>query len=134
MSWICCASSLSKCMGVWTVGTETMKALSEHWKPIVVLLCLILLALALTTVKTRVAPQTSLLESAALSVVMPLQQVIASIAQRLGGFWQRYINLVQVRQECLRLQRQEGGLQGELTQDTASPPQHERTLHMQGVG
>src|SRR5499433_3439943 len=115
MSWICCAASLSKCMGVWTVGSETMKALNEHWKPIVVLLCLILLALALTTVKTRVAPQTSLLESAALSVVVPLLQVITSIAQRLSGFWQRYINLVQVRQENLRLQRQVEVLQGQLT-------------------
>ncbi len=89
-----------------TVGTETMKALTERWKPIVLLLCLILLALSLTTFKTRLAPQTSLLEQAALSVVMPLQQAIASLAQRLSGLWNGYINLVHVRQENLRLQRQ----------------------------
>src|SRR5437870_1959257 len=96
-------------------GTMGMKALAERWKPVVLLLCLILLALALTTFKTRVAPQTSLLESAALSVVMPLQQVIASLAQWCSGFWQGYINLVQVHQENLRLQRQADVLQGQLT-------------------
>ena len=67
------------------MGTETMKALAERWKPIALLLCLILLALALTTFKTRVAPQTSLLESAALSVVMPLQQVIAEALRSYEG-------------------------------------------------
>ena len=36
-----------------------MKALTERWKPIALLLCLLLLALALTTFKTRLAPQTS---------------------------------------------------------------------------
>jgi len=97
-----------------TVGTETMKALTERWKPIVLLLCLILLALSLTTFKTRLAPQTSLLEQAALSVVMPLQQAIASLAQRLSGLWNGYINLVHVRQENLRLQRQVEVLQGQL--------------------
>src|SRR5262249_28276345 len=132
-SWICCAAFLCECdlgtcpptyvamamvprahggrvipgvsrAGVFvTVGTETMKALAERWKPIAILLCLILLALALTTFKTRVAPQTSLLESAALSVMMPLQQVITSLVQRCSGLWQGYINLVQVRQENLRL-------------------------------
>ncbi len=91
-----------------------MKALTERWKPIVLLLCLILLALSLTTFKTRLAPQTSLLEQAALSVVMPLQQAIASLAHRLSGLWNGYINLVHVRQENLRLQRQVEVLQGQL--------------------
>jgi hypothetical protein len=49
-----------------------MKALAERWKPIAFLLCLLLLALALTTFKTRLAPQTSLFERLGLSVVMPL--------------------------------------------------------------
>src|SRR5262245_66401025 len=92
-----------------------MKALTERWKPIAILLCLILLALSLTTFKTRVAPQTSLLESVALSVVMPLQQVIATLAQRLSGLWQGYVNLVQVRQDNVRLQHQVDVVQGQLT-------------------
>ena len=83
-----------------------MKALAERWKPIALLLCLLLLALALTTFKTRLAPHTSLFERLGLSVVMPLQQAIASLAQRLSGFWNGYINLVHVRQENRRLQRQ----------------------------
>ena len=40
-----------------------MKTLAERWKPIAgILLCFILLALALTTFKTRLASQTSLFE------------------------------------------------------------------------
>ena len=109
-----------------------MKALAERWKPIALLLCLILLALALTTFKTRVAPQTSLLESAALSVVMPLQQVIASLAQRLSGLWQGYINLVQVRQENLRLQRQVDVLRGQLTHYQEAYLQQQRLRELLG--
>jgi len=115
-----------------TVGTETMKALAERWKPIALLLCLILLALALTTFKTRLAPQTSLLESAALSVEMPLQQVIATMAQRLSGFWQGYINLVQVRQENLRLQRQVDVLRGQLTHYQEAYLQQQRLRELLG--
>ena len=92
-----------------------MKALAERWKPIALLLCLLLLALALTTFKTRLAPQTSLFERLGLSVVMPLQQAIARLTQRLSGFWNGYINLVHVRQENRRLQRQVEVLQGQLT-------------------
>ncbi len=115
-----------------TVGTETMKALAERWKPIALLLCLILLALALTTFKTRLAPQTSLLESAALSVVMPLQQMIASVVQRLSGLWHGYINLVQVRQENLRLQRQVDVLQGQLTHYQEAYLQQQRLRELLG--
>jgi len=116
-----------------TVGTETMKALTERWKPIALLLCLILLALALTTFKTRVAPQTSWLESAALSVVMPLQQVIASMAQRLSGLWHGYIDLVQVQQENLRLQRQVDVLQGQLTHYQEAYLQQQRLRELLGL-
>lgn len=115
-----------------TVGTETMKALTERWKPIAILLCLILLALSLTTFKTRVAPQTSLLESAALSVVMPLQQIIVSLAQRLSGLWQGYVNLVQVRQENLRLQHQVDVLQGQLTHYQEAYLQQQRLRELLG--
>jgi len=57
-----------------------MKALTERWKPIALLLCLLLLALTLTTFNTRLAPQTLLFERLGLSAVMPLQQAIASLA------------------------------------------------------
>jgi rod shape-determining protein MreC len=123
---------MSRAWVLVTVGTETMKALAERWKPIALLLCLILLALSLTTFKTRVAPHTSLLESAALSVVMPLQQVIASMAQRLHGLWQGYINLVQVRQENLRLQRQVDVLQGQLTHYQEAYLQQQRVRELLG--
>jgi CHASE1-domain containing sensor protein len=92
-----------------------MKALTERWKPIALLLCLLLLALALTTFNTRLGPQTSLFERMGLSTVMPLQEAIASLAQRLSGLWNGYINLVRVRQENVHLQRQVAVLQGQLT-------------------
>lgn len=109
-----------------------MKVLTERWKPIAILLCLILLALSLTTFKTRVAPQTSLLESVALSVVMPLQQAIASMAHRLSGLWQGYINLVQVRQENLRLQHRVDVLQGQLTHYQEAYLQQQRLRELLG--
>lgn len=109
-----------------------MKALAERWKPIAILFCLILLALSLTTFKTRLAPQTSLLERVALSVVMPLQQTIASLAQRLSGIWHGYVNLVHVRQENLRLQRQVEVLQGQLTQYQEAYWQQQRLRELLG--
>ena len=115
-----------------TVDTETMKALAERWKPIALLLCLILLALTLTTFNTRLAPQTLLFERVGLSVVMPLQQAIASLAQRLSGFWNGYVNLVHVRQENLRLQRQEEALRGQLTHYQEAYVQQQRLRELLG--
>ncbi len=109
-----------------------MKALTERWKPIALLLCLLLLALALTTFNTRLAPQTSLFERLGLSVVMPLQQAIASLAQRLSGFWNGYINLVHVRQENVRLQRQVEVLQGQLTHYQEAYVQQQRLRELLG--
>ena len=107
-----------------TVDTETMKALAERWKPIALLLCLILLALTLTTFNTRLAPQTLLFERVGLSVVMPLQQAIASLAQRLSGFWNGYVNLVHVRQE--------EALQGQLTHYQEAYVQQQRLRELLG--
>lgn len=115
-----------------TMGTETMKALAERWKPIATLLCLILLALSLTTFKTRVASQTSPLERIALSVVMPLQQVMTRIAQYLSGLWNGYINLVHVREDNLRLQRQTEVLQGQLTHYQEAYWQQQRLRELLG--
>src|SRR5438093_988429 len=108
------------------------KTLTERWKPIALLLCLILLALALTTFHTRLAPQTSLFERLGLSVVMPLQQAIASLAQRLSGVWNGYINLVHVRQENVRLQRQVEVLQGQLTHYQEAYVQQQRLRELLG--
>jgi len=109
-----------------------MKALAERWKPIALLLCLLLLALVLTTFKTRLAPQTSLFQRLGLSVVMPFQQAIASLAQRLSGFWNGYINLVHVRQENVRLQRQVEVLQGQLTHYQETYVQQQRLRELLG--
>jgi rod shape-determining protein MreC len=72
------------------------------------------------------------LESVALSVVMPLQQAIASLARRFSGLWHGYINLVQVRQENLRLQRQVEGLQGQLTHYQEAYLQQQRVRELLG--
>ena len=124
-----CVSRAYTCV---TVDTATMKALAERWKPIALLLCLILMALVLTTFNTRLAPQTSLVERVGLSVVMPLQQAIASLAQRLSGFWNGYINLVHVRQENLHLQRQVEALQGQLTHYQEAYVQQQRLRELLG--
>jgi len=93
---------------------------------------LILLALSLTTFKTRVAPHTSLLESLALSVVMPLQQAIVRSAHRLSDLWHGYISLVQVRQDNLRLQRQVEELQGQLLHYQEAYLQQQRLRELLG--
>ncbi len=115
-----------------TVGTATMKAQTERWKPIALLLCLILLALLLTTFKIRVAPQTSLFEQVALSVVMPLQQMIAHLAHQVGGVWEGYVRLVHVRQENGRLQHHIAVLQGQLTHYQEAYAQQQRLRELLG--
>jgi rod shape-determining protein MreC len=75
---------------------------------------LILLALLLTTWKTRVAPQTSFFEGLVMSAVRPLQQALAQVTQRLGDVWHGYVHLRQVRHENLHLQRHLAVLQEQL--------------------
>lgn len=116
-----------------TVGTTTMKARSERWKPLALLLCLLLLALSLTTFKTRTAPQTSLFERLALSLLMPLQQTIGHLAQQLRGVWQGYIYLTAVRQDNVRLQRQSEVLQGQLTYYQEAYLQQQRLRDLLGL-
>jgi rod shape-determining protein MreC len=91
-----------------------MRALSERWKPIALLLGLILLALFLTTLRTRIDSRTSFFEAFVLSVVMPIQEAIGEVAHSIGDLWNSYINLIHVRSENLRLHRQVAELQGEL--------------------
>jgi rod shape-determining protein MreC len=91
-----------------------MRVLSERWKPIALFLCLILLSLFLTTLRTRLASRTSFFEALALSVFMPLQDVIDRVTQSVDDLWNGYINLIQVRSENLQLRKQLAELQGEL--------------------
>lgn len=91
-----------------------MRVLSERWKPIALLLCLILLALFLMTLRTRVDSRTSLFEALVLSIVMPLQETIGHAANSVSDLWNGYINLIYVRSENIRLRQQVAELQGEL--------------------
>ena len=91
-----------------------MRVLSERWKPIALLLCLLLFALFLTTVRTRVDARTSFFEALILSVVMPVQEVIGEVTHSIADLWNGYINLMYVRSENLRLRQQVAELQGEL--------------------
>ena len=91
-----------------------MRVLSERWKPIAFLLCLTLLALFLTTLKTRLPSRSLFFEGVVLSIVMPLQEAIGSGALQVSHLWHSYISLTQVRSENLDLQRQLEALQGQL--------------------
>jgi rod shape-determining protein MreC len=95
-------------------GGMAMRVLSERWKPIALLLCFTLLALFLTTLKTRLASRSLFFEGVVMSVVMPLQEAIDSGVQWGSDLWHGYVNLTQVRQDNLRLQRQIEDLQGQL--------------------
>jgi rod shape-determining protein MreC len=107
-----------------------MRALSERWKPITLLLCLVLLALFLTTLRTRGSPQALFFESFAMSVVLPLQQTLGKSLKQVSMLWHSYINLVQVRQDNLRLHEEVTRLQGELYryQEAYAQNQHLREL------
>ena len=91
-----------------------MKILSERWKPIALFLFLTLLALLFTTVKTRVAPQTSFFEAVVLSVVHPIQEGFSGGLRVVQSIWDDYVNLIQVRGENVQLRQQVTKLQGEL--------------------
>jgi rod shape-determining protein MreC len=91
-----------------------MRILSARWKPIALFLCLILLALVCTTLKTRFTSSTSVFESLAMSVVMPLQEAIDDLAQGVRNFWTSYLDLLHVRAENVRLRQEVDELQGKL--------------------
>lgn len=90
-----------------------MRALPERWKPIILLLCLVLVALFLTTLRTRSSPHASFFESFVMSVVLPLQQTLGKGLGQVSTLWQRYVNLVHVRQDNVRLYAEVARLQGE---------------------
>src|SRR5688500_4232463 len=91
-----------------------MRILTERWKPLALFLCLLLLALVLTTWKTRRTSTVSIFESLVMSVVMPVQEAATFLLQHAAHVWHSYVNLTQVRRENLSLQRQLDELQGQL--------------------
>lgn len=109
-----------------------MRALSERWKPITLLLCIVLLALVLTTLRTRGAPQALAFESFVMSVVLPLQQTLGTGLKWVSTVWHRYVNLVQVGQENVRLQAAVTQLQGELSRYQEAYSQHQRLRELLG--
>ena len=109
-----------------------MKVLSERWKPIALFLCLLLCALILTTLRTRLAPRTSFFESLALSTIMPFQEAINSLTQSVDDLWSDYLNLIQVRRDNRRLQQQLAELRGELHQYREAYQQQQRLRDLLG--
>ena len=109
-----------------------MRALSERWKPITLLLCLVLVALFLTALRTRGSPQALFFESVAMSVVLPLQQTLGTGFKQVSTIWHSYVNLVQVRQENMHLQDQVRQLQGELHRYQEAYSQHQRLRELLG--
>jgi rod shape-determining protein MreC len=91
-----------------------MQILSARWKPIALFLCLILLALVFTTLKTRLASSTAFFESAVMSAVMPVQEAIDDLVHGIRNVWKGYIDLLHVRRENLRLRQSVNELQGKL--------------------
>ena len=91
-----------------------MRVFSERWKPIALFLGLLLCALMLTTLRTRLTPRDSFFETLVISAVMPFQEALNGLAQSIDGLWSNYLDLVHVRQENVRLQQQLDELQGEL--------------------
>ncbi len=91
-----------------------MKVFSERWKFIALFLALLLCALVLTTLQTRLASRASFFETLVLSIIMPFQEAINGVVQSVDDIWNSYLNLVQVRKENLKLQQQLDELQGEL--------------------
>jgi rod shape-determining protein MreC len=110
-----------------------MRILSERWKPMALFLGLLLLALLLTTWKTRQSATTSLFERLVLSVVMPVQETVTHLVQRASGVWHGYVNLTHVRSENLRLQHQLAELQGKLYRYEEAALQQQRLRELLGL-
>ena len=95
-------------------------------------LSLVLLALLLTTLRTRSASSTSFLKAFILSLIMPLQDVTASLSQSVDDLWDGYINLIQVHSENGRLRQQLAELQGKLHQYQEAYRQQQRLRDLLG--
>jgi rod shape-determining protein MreC len=105
-----------------------MRILSARWKPIALFLCLLLLALVLTTMNTRLTTSTSFFESLAMSIVMPIQEALDGLMQGVRNFWKSYLDVLHVRGENFRLQQEVDALQGKLQRYEEAVLQQQR-LH-----
>ncbi|WP_218673755.1 rod shape-determining protein MreC [Candidatus Entotheonella palauensis] len=66
------------------------------------------------TAKFRRVPHVDWVESRVISVIMPLQALLAKGTRQVRDLWYGYIDLTQVRQDNIHLQQQVETLQGEL--------------------
>jgi rod shape-determining protein MreC len=110
-----------------------MRILTERWKPLALFLCLLLLALVLTTWKTRRTATISVFESLVMSVVMPVQEATISLLQHAAHLWHGYVHLTQVRRENRALQRQLEALQGQLYRYEEAYLQQQRLRELLGL-
>lgn len=91
-----------------------IKSLAERRRTFVLFICLLLFSFGLMTAKLRHLPPIDWFESRMVSVIMPVQALLAKGTRHMREVWYGYINLTQVRQENIRLQQQAATLQGEL--------------------
>ena len=113
-----------------------MQALPARWKPLILLLCLLVGALVLTTMHTRHSPYTASVGRLVMSVVLPLQQTIGTGLGQVRLLWQNYVNLLQVRQENAHLRVAVARLQEEVHRQHEAAAQAQRLrdlLHFRDV-
>lgn len=110
-----------------------MRLFSERWKPTALFLCLLLLALVLTTWNTQQAALAPFFERLVISLVMPIQALVTPTLQRASHLWYGYVNLTQVRSENLHLQHQLEALQGKLAQYEEAYLQQQRLRELLGL-
>ena len=73
------------------------------WLGIACFIILVVVSLTLLTWKVKNRVPVAMLENAVLSVAYPLQQAMTWMSRGVQGAWDRYIHLVHVQQENLRL-------------------------------
>ncbi|GIX46615.1 MAG: cell shape-determining protein MreC [Candidatus Tectimicrobiota bacterium] len=93
-----------------------MRALTDRWKTLTLLLCFLVLSLLLITMKARMAQPVAVLETWLVAAVMPFQQAIVAAWRSVENVWQGYVDLIGVRNENLRLRRQVAELQAQVHQ------------------
>ena len=73
------------------------------WLGIVCFILLVVVSLTLLTWKVKNRVPVAMLENAVLSIAYPLQHAMTWMSRGIQGVWDRYMNLVHVQQENLRL-------------------------------
>ena len=90
------------------------------------LLVLIVVALALTTLKTRFPTATAVTEVMLTSLVMPVQDVLAGGMQRMQELWFGYVQLTRVQAQNVHLQQRVEALEDQLHQYREAYLQYQR--------